>query len=101
MSSKFSPPKTIKVGGRVIRVKKAENLSVDGVGKANGAYNHDDKLIELDAEDGMDMATLLHEATHAVLTTSGLSEILGLATEEAICRAMEMLAPCIYFKASK
>jgi hypothetical protein len=101
LNSKFNPPKFIKVGGRSIKVKKTENLAVEGVGKANGCYNHDNRLIELDTEDGMDVATLLHEATHAVLTTSGLADILGAATEEAVCRAMEMLAPSIYFRAGK
>lgn len=100
MSSKFNPPKRLKIGGRIIRVKIVENLHVDGVGKARGAYQHDARIIELDDDDeeGLDCATLLHEATHAVLTTSGLADVVGAQVEEAICRAMEMLAPNIYFK---
>jgi hypothetical protein len=101
LSSKFSPPKNIVVGGRSIRIKVVEDLHVEGVGKANGAYCHDARLIQLDKDDGVNNAFLLHEATHAVLTTSGLSEVLGLQLEEAICTAMEMLASSIYFRAKK
>ena len=85
----------------MIRIKVVEDLHVDGVGKANGAYCHDDRLIQLDKDDGVHNAYLIHEATHAVLATSGLSEVLGLPLEEAVCTAMEMLASSIYFRAKK
>jgi len=97
----YDVPKHLNICGRKIKIKVVENLVIEGIGKANGCYQHDLNLITLDSLDGMDTATLLHEAVHAVMTSSGLADVVGLAVEEAICRAMEMLAPAINFKGKR
>ncbi len=64
----------------------------------HGLYIHDLKRIELNPNSKEPVETLLHECIHAALAVSGLGEVLGDKIEEAVCRAVETVAPNIYFK---
>lgn len=93
MSDEIKPPRSVKVLGKRIKIKIKELEDSD-----HGGYSHDDKTIYLsDDEDQMKdrWATLLHEMVHACLTISGVSEVLGIDREEAVCRAIENLAPLL------
>lgn len=97
MSSKsdFKAPTSIKVGGRNIKIK--QDIDCDD----HGRYYHMQKLIIIDPDKEDPHASLLHEAMHAALAVGGLSEMLDPKLEEAICVAVEMLAPNIYWKMPK
>lgn len=95
MNSEFKPPKHVHIGGRKIIVKVTEDID------DHGQYCHDLKRIEINSSKNEQVATLLHECVHAALTISGLAEVLGANTEEAVCRAIELIAPNIYFKTPK
>lgn len=85
-------PKSINILGRKIRIKKRD---LDG---DHGRYVHDDAVIYLsDNEEHEKDAwpTLLHEMVHAALTIGGVSEVLDAGKEEAVCRAIENLAPVL------
>lgn len=105
MSSKdkFSPPKHLTIGGQKIKVLVKKDLKADDGGVAYGLYCYGDRTIELNAENdqSQQLPTLLHEAVHAALKISGVGELLDPKLEEAICVAIEMLAPNIYFKTKK
>lgn len=91
-SEKFTPPKYVMIGGRKILIKLNDEI------EEHGLYCHDLRRIEINPDKNEQVATLLHECVHAALTVSGIAEILGAQTEEAVCRAIEMIAPNIDFK---
>jgi hypothetical protein len=91
-SDKIIPPKFVNIGGRKITIKVNDEID------EHGLYIHDLRRIEINPKKDEQVATLLHECVHAALTISGLSEVLGANTEEAVCRAIELIAPNIYFK---
>lgn len=89
-------PSSLKVMGRKIKIK-VKDLDSD-----HGQYVHDESTIYLsnNPEHQKDMkATLLHELVHVVLTIGGVAEVLGPEKEEAVCRAVENLAPILIIKA--
>jgi len=83
------------IGGYKIRVVLDEEMD------EHGLYYHDSRKIVINPTKEDPLASLLHEALHAALAIGGLSEILDGKLEEAVCRAVEMIAPNIYFKAKK
>jgi len=93
--SEFKAPKSITVGGRRIKVLLDDDID------EHGLYSHDSRKIFIDPTKDEPNASLLHEACHAALAVSGLSEVLGDKLEEAVCRAVELLAPNIFFKMKK
>lgn len=99
--SKFTPPKFLVIGGKKVRVVVKDVLRADDGEEAFGLFS--DGLIELSRETPADeqVATLLHECIHAALAISGVGEILDGKVEEAVCRAVELIAPNIYFKSKK
>lgn len=105
MSSKdkFVPPKYLTIGGQRIKVIVKRDLKTDGGEMAYGLYCYGDRTIELNSENDINqqLPTLLHEAVHAALKIGGVGELLDPKLEEAICVAVEMLAPNIYFKSKK
>lgn len=104
MSSKNESvaPKSLNIGGKRIKVVVKGELEFEG-GTAYGLYTPSKYLIELDknTEHKEQVATLLHEAVHAALHVSGVGEMLSGPLEEAVCRAVELIAPNIYFKSKK
>lgn len=91
-------PKQVTICGQKIRIKTKD---IEG---DHGRYCHDDRIIYLsdDPEAAKEQwPTLLHEMTHAVLTICGISEVLGTGQEEAICRALENLAPVLALRPKK
>lgn len=101
MSSKFVAPKSLVIGGKRVKVVMKDELRSDEGHGAFGLFS--DGLIEISKETPQDemVATLLHECIHAALAISGVGEILDNKVEEAICRAVELIAPNIYFKSKK
>jgi len=87
--------KKIKICGKVITIKKKEldNLHGEYVHDAAVIYLSDDPKLAKDA-----WPTLLHEMIHAVLAITGVNEVLGSDKEEAVCRAIENLAPLLELK---
>ena len=94
-SEKFTAPSHLIIGGRKIRVVLNEEM------EEHGLYYHDSRKILINPTKEEPLASLLHESIHAALAIGGLSEILDDKLEEAVCRAVEMIAPNIYFKAKK
>jgi hypothetical protein len=94
-SEKFTAPAYLMIGGRKIRVILDDDLD------DHGMYVHDTKKISINPTKEDPLATLLHEAVHAALAVGGLSEILEDKLEEAVCRAVELIAPNIYFRPTK
>ena len=78
-----------------------DELKSDDGEEAFGLFS--DGLIEISKETPQDemVATLLHESIHAALRVSGVSQLLNEQLEEAVCRAVELIAPNIYFKSKK
>lgn len=66
----------------------------------HGYYLHDSRKIVLDTglKGPLVWSVLLHEIIHAYLGVSGVSEILTLEQEEAICRAVENMADIVELK---
>lgn len=91
----FEAPKSLLIGGRKIKVILDDEID------EHGLYYHDTKKIVINPTKEEPLASLLHESIHAALTISGLSEALGDKLEEAVCRAVEMIAPNIYFRTPK
>lgn len=104
MSSKNeqAPPKSLSIGGKRIKVLVKDGLEFEG-GTAYGLYTPSKYLIELDknTDHKEQVATLLHEAVHSALHISGVGELMSSQLEEAVCRAVELIAPNIYFKSKK
>lgn len=88
----FKAPKHLTIGGRKIKIILDEDID------EHGLYYHDARKIVINPTKEEPLASLLHESIHAVLTISGLAEVLDDKLEEAVCRAVELLAPNIYFK---
>jgi hypothetical protein len=88
-------PKHLTVAGQKVKIISKE---LDG---DHGQYNHDQRTIYLDPSSKEQFATLLHELVHAALTISGVAEVLGDEKEEAVCRAMELLAPILALRSKK
>lgn len=93
--SDFKAPASLQIGGQRIRVILDESID------EHGRYYHRQKAIVLDPDKEGVNATLIHEAMHAALAVSGVSNLLDSRLEEAICVAAEMLAPNIYWKMPK
>lgn len=91
----FEAPKSLYIGGRRIKVVLDEDMD------DHGLYYHDLRKIVINPTKEDPLASLLHEAVHAALTIGGVAEVLGDKLEEAVCRAIELLEPNIYFKPSK
>ncbi len=96
------PPKSMNIGGRKVKVKAVSKLRVDGE-DCYGAYSYWDDTIRIneDTPDAYKVQTLLHEAMHAALKVTGISEFLDEKVEEAVCIAAELIAPNIVFKGGK
>lgn len=90
----FEAPKHLMIGGRKIKVV------LDAEIDEHGLYYHDSRKIVINPTKEEPLASLLHETIHASLAIGGLSEVLGDKLEEAVCRAVEMIAPNIYFKSN-
>ena len=101
MSSKFVAPKSLVIGGRKVKVVMKDELKADDGEEAFGLFS--DGLIEISRGTPQDemVATLLHECIHAALSVSGVGGLLSDQQEEAVCRAVELIAPNIYFKSKK
>jgi len=77
-------PEKITILGYHIKVKAA-SLEED-----HGQYDGDTKTIKIDISPANNWgSTLFHESLHASLDISGVSEVLGSRTEEAVVRCIE------------
>jgi len=87
MAAKFVIPKSLSILGKNIPVKRG-NLK-----DAHGQFDRTDFEITLDTKCPAHLIeeTLMHEAMHAVLWISGVSQLLREDLEEAICFATEGL----------
>lgn len=99
-------PKSINILGKKIKIKTKADTTLkfedaEGAGaedeEVSGYYSHDEGYIMINSSLSEDMqwVTLLHEMVHAVMGITGLSEVVTSDKEEAICRAMENLAPIL------
>jgi Zn-dependent peptidase ImmA (M78 family) len=88
-------PASVKICGKRIKIK------IKDIDSNHGEYVHDEATIYLsnDPRHEKDQwASLLHEIIHAVLTISGVSEVLGIEKEEAVCRSIENVASILKLK---
>lgn len=86
---------TLSILGRAIRVITISNGDLDkisGTENSLGLYMDDTIYLASSLQDEARRRVLLHEATHAVLTISGLTNLIEDNLEEAICDAVEALA---------
>ena len=79
--------KTIRIAGKEIKVivKELEDKHGEADLDAGIIYLHH----------GADVPTELHERMHHVLHITGMAEMLGARKVEAVCRAIELLAPYV------
>jgi hypothetical protein len=90
MSTDVNTKQTVKILGEkvsIVIVNEPDTL---------GQYHHDDRRIDIHSPHPDAMRTLLHEIIHASLAISGLTEVLGDKTEEAVCRCLEIALPHAY-----
>ena len=84
--------RTIIVLGQEVRIEHVPNLLVDDARCEGGCYISE-RLIKISDEHREDEARynriLVHEMIHMILGISGVSEMMTLPVEEAICVVME------------
>jgi hypothetical protein len=82
----------VTVLGQEVRIEHVPNLLVDGERCEGGAFISE-RLIKISDEHREDEARysriLIHEMIHMVLGISGVSEMMTLPVEEAVCVVME------------
>ena len=85
-------PRQVKICGKTIKIRK-KDLESD-----HGQFVLDESTIYLSTDpkhEKEQWSTLLHELVHATLSICGVAEVLGDEKEEAVCRALENLAPIL------
>jgi hypothetical protein len=82
----------VTVLGQEVRIEHVVNLLVEGERCEGGCYVSE-RLIKISDEyrgdEGRYNRILIHEMVHMILGISGVSEMMTLPTEEAVCVVME------------
>ena len=84
-------PETISLLGKELSVSRKPLVD------CYAEYKHDSNEILVDTKcpEHLVWGVLLHEITHAILTITGVAELLDEKLEEAICVSMENLGPIV------
>jgi hypothetical protein len=71
-------------------------VEYDGEMEDYGHFILESRTIKLKPDQDREDQTVLHELIHAALRISGLDEVLGPESEEAVCRCLEVALPQAY-----